>query len=87
MMTNKRQETNPIIYTLQNKERAEFLGRIAFYCFLGSNTYAIPCGQSFWRCHPWDHNPRVEIWVIDENGWDKCEVVKIRYLQDIDSWG
>lgn len=24
---------------MQNKERAEFLGRIAFYCFLGSNTF------------------------------------------------
>ena len=38
MMTNERRESKPIIYTLQNKERAEFLGRIAFYCFLGSNT-------------------------------------------------
>jgi hypothetical protein len=27
-----------LFYTMQNKERAEFLGRIAFYCFLGSNT-------------------------------------------------
>ena len=27
-----------IQFLLQNKERAEFLSRIAFYCFLGSNT-------------------------------------------------
>lgn len=55
--------------------------------FLGSNTYAIPSGQSFYRCHPWDHNPRVVIWIMDENGWAKWEIVKIRYLRDIDHWG
>lgn len=24
---------------------------------------------------------------MDENGWDKWEVVKVRYLRDIDCWG